>query len=131
MTRKLPKYFQIDEWNKTFNDENKQMIDIPKTKQFGGKLKDHLLGKYSSACNTNGCYSCNKVKRINQEKLRKKEEEWESKREERQKGKEKQDKAWREYFGMTMSQAAKYEEEKEKRVQEEYEKLMQERQHKQ
>ena len=41
--------------------------------------------------------------------------------------KEKEDKAWRDYFGMTLSQATKYEEEKEKRINEEYEKLMQNR----
>ena len=127
MTRKLPKYYQIYEWNKTFNDENKQLIDIRKTKQFGSKLKEQLLGKYNSECDTTGCFSCNEVKRQYQEKMRKKEEEWESKKEEREKMKEKEDKAWRDYFGMTLSQATKYEEEKEKRINEEYEKLMQNR----
>ena len=125
MTRKLPKYYQINEWNKTFNDENKQLIDIQKTKQFGSKLKEQLLGKYNSECDTTGCFSCNEVKRQYKEKMRKKEEEWESKKEEREKMKEKEDKAWREYFGMTLSQATKYAEEKEKRINEEYEKLMQ------
>ena len=103
------------------------MIHTPSTKTFGKKLKTQLIANYETACEITGCYSCNEEKAKEKRWQEQKQRELEEKREKAKKEEEKAQKQWREYFGMSKSQAEESNKEKSKKIQEEYNKLMKKR----
>ena len=103
------------------------MIHTHSTKTFGKKLKTQLISSYETTCEITGCYSCNEEKEKDRLRQEQKQKELEEKREKAKKEEEKAQEHWRDYFGMTKSQAEEYHKEKSKKIQEEYNKLMKKR----
>ena len=85
MVKKLPKFQQVNIWNETINDLNRDLTENPKTKTFGKKLKQLLLQKYETTCRKKGCYSCEQEKKKQKELQEKKEKENEKEREKKKK----------------------------------------------
>ena len=127
MVKKLPKFQQINIWNKTINEHNRELTEITKTKTFGKKLKEVLLQEYETTCTKKGCYSCEQERLKLLEMERRKEEEKEKEREQKRKEYQQNQEEWREYFGMSKSQAEEYENRRTAEIEQEYKKLMNER----
>ena len=127
MIKKLPKFQQTNVWNKTIDDKNRELTEIPKTETFGKKLKQHLMLKYQTSCNKTGCYSCNQEKIRLEEIERSKEEEREIEREKMRREYQQQQKEWQDYFGMSSSQAEEYEQKRTREINQQYEELMKSR----
>ena len=125
--QQLPKYHQVNTWNETITEHNCDMIHTHSTKTFGKKLKTQLIANYETTCEITGCYSCNEEKAKEKLRQEQKQRELEEEREKAKKEEEKAQKQWREYFGMSKSQAEEYNKEKSKKIQDEYNKLMKER----
>ena len=86
-----------------------------------------MIKRYEITCKNKGCYSCGEEKKRQEAIQAAKAKEREKANEERKKKYDEEQKEWREYFGMTNSQAEEFERQKTIRIDREYNNLMKKR----